>query len=127
MPPTLKDFTARLEEKRDRERQQEAAKVVHLKQAAVKATQLMQHEGWDYFLSVLQAELDKSRTEEMEWLLKVGAALLDHDIKYAQLNYNIWKSRATTLEEVIALPSQMRGQAAQNRPAGNPAHNAEES
>jgi len=125
MPPTLKDFTARLEEKREEERQRMAASVTQARQAAVKADLLMQHEGWDYFLSVLQAKLEEAKQNEVEWMQRAAQAILDQDRTMAQINYFIWKERVTLLEEVIMLPSQMRGQAAQNGPAGNPAHKVE--
>jgi hypothetical protein len=126
MPPKPYDFTAYLEKKREQERQAVAAQQLQMRQAKVKADLLMQHEGWDYFLSVLQDRVDQARQQEMEWAVKCAQAILDQDMIFAKQNYNIWKSRAETLDEIMAIPSQMRGQAAQNGPAGNPAHNVEE-
>jgi hypothetical protein len=126
MPPTLKDFQSRREAQLAAERERASVQTMQIRQAKVKAELLMQHEGWDYFLSHWQSKLEEARQNEFEWLQRMGNAMLEQDIRMTQINYHIWKERAALLDELIAFPSQMRGQAAHNGPAGNPAHNVEE-
>lgn len=116
MPPSLKDFNARREAQLERERQAALMQEQYLKQAAVKADLLMQHEGWDFFLSVLQAKLNEAKAEQFAWMEKAACALMDHDIKYAQMNHAIYRDRVALLEELIALPSKMKGAEATGQP-----------
>jgi hypothetical protein len=116
MPPSVRDFTARLEAKREAERQRQMEQAAYMKQAVVKADLLMQHEGWDFFLSVLQAKLEEAKAEQLDWMEKSAVALSELDCKIAQLNYAIRRARVELLEEVMRIPSTMKGSEAPDRP-----------
>lgn len=116
MPPSLKEFNARREAQIAAQKEASFLQGQYLKQAAVKADLLTQHDGWDYFLSVLQAKLDEAKAEEFEWMQKSAVALSELDCKIAQLNYAIRRARVEVLEEVMALPGKMKGAEATGRP-----------
>jgi hypothetical protein len=116
MPPTFKDFTVRREAQLAAERQRAMQQSVQIRQAKVKADLLTQHEGWDFFLSMLQAKAEEAKNEEFEWMQKSAVALSELDCKIAQLNYAIRRARVELLEEIMAIPSTLKGSEASGQP-----------
>lgn len=81
MPPTLKDFMKTM---RSVPRETQAVNTELLKVAAVRATELTGHPGWDRFLQQCQADLDEATTEATAWRVKCVAAYKDEDMRFAQ-------------------------------------------
>lgn len=116
MPPTIQDFKARLDAKKAEQAKLTLVRQDSLKQAAVKADLLMQHEGWDFFLTAMQAQLETDGNLQVEWMKQAAERIDPIQQREAQLNYAIHRSRVELLEAIIAWPSQWKSQ--QKQPQG---------
>ena len=104
MPPTKTDFLSRIASATMPARSIDADL---LKVAAVKATDLTGHPGWDDYLSHLQAMLNTAEAELATWTENCCNALSVDDMRYAQRNVTQFKTQITVLKEVMQLPGKV--------------------
>lgn len=114
MPPTLRDFTARLEEQRKQQKEQSLLQASMVKQAAVKADLLMQHEGWDFFLTQWQAELEEFQKAELAAMELAATEVEPVAQRVKQLNYAIYRAKRELLESIIEWPSKWKAEQKQS-------------
>jgi len=101
MPPTMKDFQAfqRKSSQEDRTINLELLKV-----AAVKATDLTGHPGWDRLLEQLQAMLNDAEREVGHWTDVCVTTYRDEDSRQAQCQVAAAKAQVALLRRIMGLP-----------------------
>ena len=75
--------------------------------AAVKATELTGHPGWDRFLEQLQAMLDQAEKEAAVWTEHTINAHGTDDLRYAQRSATAYKVQVELLRRIMNLPGQI--------------------
>jgi len=78
-----------------------------LQSAAVSSEHLTQSPEWNAYLEKLQVLLNDAKVSAATWLERLGGAMEDKDVRVAQFNYQAAHARVKTLEEVMALPSEL--------------------
>jgi hypothetical protein len=96
----------RAELKRDSER---APYYRGLAQSEVGAKQLTQHSAWNWFLQILTANKEQAehQLQLMDEKMRSSDDFSHETLARAQASRLAWAERIRTLEEVIALPSQI--------------------
>lgn len=104
MPPTLKQF-----ERFQRERTSEdrAVNLDLLKVAAVKASDLTGHPGWDRFLESLQALLQEAEAQVVNWTDRCVRARQTDDMREAQRQVAASVAQVVLLKQIMALPNEI--------------------
>ena len=104
MPPTLKQF-----ERFQREKASEvhAVNLELLKVAAVKATDLTGHPGWDRFLEQLQAMLDDAEMQVVNWTDHCVRAMQTDDMREAQRQVAASVAQVVLLKQIMSLPNEI--------------------
>ena len=104
MPPTLSEFKRHLATAPVREKPINTAL---LEVAAVKASDLTGHPGWDRFLEQVQALLNTAEAELKTWTDRCCDAYKEEDLRFAQRNVTAYKTQVETLTRVMQMPNEI--------------------
>ena len=104
MPPTLKDFMKTV---RETDRDVQRVNTELLKVAAVRATELTGHPGWDRFLQQCQVDLDEAEVELRAWVEKCVSAYKDEDMRFAQRQVTHYEAVRTYILKLMDRPQEI--------------------
>src|SRR3990167_7675052 len=104
MPPTRKDYEDALKKQQMLTQRARAVDMAVLHSASVRAEQMTGHPAWDKFLEQLQGRLEQAEHAAADFDLRMKEAVIESDLRIAQINWQVCKSRVDTLREVMELP-----------------------
>lgn len=104
MPPTLKEFQ---KFQREKTTEEHAVNLELLKVAAVKATDLTGHPGWDRFLEQCQALLEDAEQNAIEWSARCVQAINTDAMREAQRQAGVAIAEVELLKRIMQLPNKI--------------------
>ena len=107
MPPTRQQFDALQARQREMAGRTRAIDLSLLHSAGVRAELLTGHDGWDMYLRQLQGRLEQAEQSMNAYDQRMKEAVVESDLRIAQINWQVCKSRVDTLQEVMELPKQV--------------------
>ena len=78
-----------------------------LKQATVDMALLTGHQGWDSYLTRLQAMLEETEGELKEIYARLGGPLTDEQVRLLYISINVFNERVRILKWCMALPHEI--------------------
>jgi hypothetical protein len=83
-----------------------------LRQAAVNASLLTGHPGWDKYLQALQVDLEEAEHEVRSLQPQMLTTCGDAQLRWLQIQLNIYTDRIITLKKCMTLPREIIAHAA---------------